>query len=595
VPAAKPGRWIWTWIWTRGDGWTTSYTSDLPCSCTWVWTWNWTWGAPAGTSSDNGVAPTPVDAPEITQTNSATAAATASTSFSAESAAAPALGSDDGASVVSSQDATATAIADQTRPDNFIFISAGALDTLTQKNEAAALADARAAFEAFQAIGRTEVGEDDGAVHETAVHQTIVNRQSVLATATSRQIDTLNVTKITSQTATQAPIGAVDQENVATSEASAAAKGDATQTASQALIPAGEDQTAETTQAISNAQGATASAASTQTRVGNVANIDIPERGISNPKLAQSNKAATTAGSLATSSISQDALQVAAGKYIEWHEVVTQDATVKQSGLAEDLVSQGDHFNVSGWRGLIAPLPVPQQVGQAAKPLAGPAGPAAAAGGSGSPASSAPVQTRSLTSTSSTSGALAFRPHSAKKAKKTAPRHPKAAHRSSVRHAHPQVAVTRVPAKATKATHLHPLFERAPRHAPHVLGGASHAGTSTFISLRPSFGTIVRPTLRVAAIDAGSAPWEANARGSAAGSTRSSGGGPDLPGPGCTRCPGGVSLTGFTSGASGYGFAGVVAALTARFSFAAPGAGWPHVSAPALGRPVDTAPFERPG
>lgn len=576
IPAARPGHWIWTWVWTRGDGWATNFTFDQPCSCSWVWAWNWTWGAPAGVATNTGLPWAPVTAPQISQTNSTTATAVASTAFSAASAAAPAGAGDDAASVVSVQQATASAVAGQARPENVVVISAGVLDSLTQVNEATATAAARAEFDVFQGVARAAIAEDDGALHQTSVDQTIVNAQTVEASATSVQVRPFNVTAIWSPTSTAAPILAIQQENVATSAAVARATGAATQTASQALIPAGLDQTAEIAQSISSSQTAIASATAAQTSVGNVAAVAIPERGILNPALSQSNKISAGAGSFAKTSIGQDALQVAAGKNIEWHEVATQTATVKQGGVAEDRVSLGDRVNTSGWRGAIAPLLVPSL------PAPSPSANQPVGGASDSVGTSS--SERSLTSAFPTRGGLvllrARAPH-AKVKKVKLPR--QAAVPREPQRAYPHAR----PSPLGESTRVHPLLRRP-------LRGNGSTSTSlrsrTTLTSGPSLSSQRAPTLMV-----GAAVSETNARGGmrpSAGATRRA---PSPQGPGCAWCPDGSSLTGWTSGASGHGFAGVVAALTTRFKFAAPGAGWPHVSAPALGRPVDTAPIERPG
>jgi hypothetical protein len=547
------GHWTWTWVWTRGDGWSQSYTWDQACTCTWAWTWAWTWAAPAAPAEAQQAAveaapataetaPAPVEAPQVSQVNSAAAVATASTSFVGTQTAEGDAAAADVQSIDSEQSATAAAHAGQLRPKNASIVTAGKIDRIAQANAAIATAAASTAFTAGQTLGRSLDPPAGAAATTASAVQSIGSTQRAAAAASAEQTDPFNVDRIWSAQPSTAAIGAVSQQNTATANALAVVDVAAGQTVSQTQVGANlgdADQSTDAAQSILTTQAAEASADTAQTRVGNLNDVEIPEYGVSNPPLEQSNDASSSARATATGDVRQSTVQVAAAEEFAFHASGSQTATLKQSGDAADSAGQTDRLNAAGWRGLVA-RPADDEESQEA-----------------APAAEAPA----LQAAQAAPAILAYAPHALSTGLSTLKR----TQLRPLRIAKLRSAPAPKRAKLPAAPFWKPFASTAPGLAP------QQAAASSFVLTAAAQGRF-RPASHAAAGHP----------------TRS----PAGRSPACARCQGAGSA--FSSGGA-YNGGGAVAALTSRYRFAAPGAGRPHAPASTLGRSAAVAPIERPG
>jgi hypothetical protein len=379
------GHWIWTWTWTGSNGVTSSFSFDQACSCSWVWSWTWSGdplpapAAASSASSPDGTATPAVDAalaegtveqdtPDVIQTNSSVASATASASF-AQTQSAGSDGQDVVQVVSSSQSAGATAEAVQIHPANINVITAGVLDGLTQENAVEATASATVALTASQTAARSsDVAAADAPASST---QTISSSQSATAEAQAAQVNAENLNGVSSLAPSTAEIGRVEQQNTASAGAIAGSTGSVEQVVSQSQAGEGP-QGASASQSSTSAQVATALAQASQTNVGNVNDVVIPEFGVSNPALSQSNPLTVGAVARNTSSTRQTAIQDSANSntMVLLSLEADQQADVKQSGDAGAGQAQANRTNVAHWSGTVANPEPPADERAAAVPPA---------------------------------------------------------------------------------------------------------------------------------------------------------------------------------------------------------------------------------
>jgi hypothetical protein len=511
--------------------------------------WSWTWsgdpppaasvaeaGSPASSSGDG--ASTAVDAavaqdtPDITQTNSSVATATAIAGFAqAQSAGAGQEQTTVVQVISSSQSAGAFAEAVQTHPANINVITAGALDGVNQTNAVEATASARVDLTVSQTAARSSDEAAAGAPASST--QTISSSQSATADARAVQVNAQNVNAVSSLAPSTAEIGQVEQQNTVSAAASARSTGSVDQDVSQSQTGEGP-QDASASQTSTSAQAATASAQASQTNVGNVNDVVIPEFGVSNPALSQSNSLTVDAAATNTSSTRQTATQASANSntMVLLSLEAEQQADVKQSSDAGAGQAQADRMNVAHWSGIVAA----REPSSSADDRAG----------------ALPRRPRAVLAFSPPAGSAAyvdFRVHG------------------------PALQWPHV--KAGPATH----HGRTP--ATRLRKQLHHASTSassptfvaeTFLERSPLALVEQRSTREQAAV--GTSKKDRS--------------------PVCTTC-GDTSLFGVIGGAHQTGSAGVVATLSRFRLFAPSGAGRVRHEAPALGLPVEIALLERPG
>ena len=545
--APVAGHWIWTWTWTGSNGVTSSFSFDQACSCSWVWSWTWSGDplpapssvADASTSAPDAAAMPTADAaaaqdtPDITQTNAAAATAIAIASLALAQDAGSAAGEDVTQVVASSQRAEATAQAKQTRPTNVNIVTAGVLDGLSQENAAEATAGATVDL----AISQTAIrSSDDAAASAPASStQTIASTQIATADAQAVQVDAANVNTIASLAPSTAEIAQVEQQNLVAANAFGGSTGNVDQHVSQSQAGDGP-QDAAASQVSTSAQAATASAQASQTDVGNVNDVMIPELALSNPALAQSNSLTVGVAATNTSATRQTTTQASANsdETVLLSLEVDQQADVKQSGDAGAGQAQADRLNVAHWNGLVAtPEPPADELPAAVPPtdvrVAVP------------PADSDVVEARRTTDVLGLAG-------------------------PTLERATPRVRVT------TRHGRQTPVLQ------------APAGATSTAAS--PSFGGLAAATYL---------SWLAPARAEQRSTrTYTAAGTSNDRSLVCPTC-GSSSLFGAIEGAHTTGSAGVVAALSRFRLFAPSGAGRVRHDAPALGLPVEIAALERPG
>jgi hypothetical protein len=541
--APVAGRWIWTWQWTASNGVASSFSFDQACACSWIWNWTWTGDAQSASTTPaaapSGAAPPAStdlpsapdeDVPGVTQTNAVSASASATASSAASQTVSSGGGADRIASgtvlqtISSTQLASADAQALQVRPANLSIVTAGVLGGLSQENGAHSSAAARVDLAASQ---RAATG---GAA---TVAQAIASTQSADASAQTVQNDATNRNWISSARPSAAAIGAVEQRNDVNAAGDAASRNGVDQSSVQTQSGPGP-QAASSQQASVTSQAATASAQAAQTGVTNANEVTIPELGLSNPALTQSNtlsvhasvaNAATTSQTTAQASSNLDAV-------VLLRLDADQQGDVRQSGQAGAAQAQADRLNLAAWNGVLATPALessPQRAGTA------PAAPPETA--------AQPLLVQAPP--------LLFEPF--------APQLPRL---------RPFLAVPR----------MAPV--RFPTRRPSEVRAAAYTA----------------PALAAAVVDAAPGTAAATGRGPAsrAASSQRLREGPRGPAPACTPC-GADSVFGAIGGAHGPGSAGLDAALSRFRMFAPPGAGRVRHEAPALGSPVDVAPLERPG
>src|SRR5207244_2041435 len=192
-----------------GQTWTGSW--QQPCDCSWTWTWTWDWSAgissfgptdttAAETAAQPGGAATEIGA--ITQSNSAASVADASVERSAAQGfdqsqiAADATGAENQSitaeqTLLSSQDALASAEADQTDAWNLVSVRGAATGAVSQLNRvsAEALADVTATISQGNVQHQTST---TATVQSASTTQWLGNTQSAVAAAEATQTDGRN-------------------------------------------------------------------------------------------------------------------------------------------------------------------------------------------------------------------------------------------------------------------------------------------------------------------------------------------------------------------------------------------------------------------
>jgi hypothetical protein len=133
------------------------------------------------------------------------------------------------------------------------------------------------------------------------------------------------------------------------------------QNLTQVQVGGGRNQTQTADQWAVNIQIAEASSEVAQTSAVNLNDVEIPDRGLWNPALNQSNAVGVASQMNNISSIDQAITQAASGP-VTWVESAEQSARIVQSGTASAL-GTNTGFNVAGWTGPMAPeetgLPAP--------------------------------------------------------------------------------------------------------------------------------------------------------------------------------------------------------------------------------------------
>ena len=551
--APVAGHWIWTWTWTGSNGVTSSFSFDQACSCSWVWSWTWSGDplpapssvADASTSAPGDAAMPTADAtaaqdtPDITQTNAAAATASAIASLALAQDGGSAAGEDVTQVVASSQRAEATAQAKQTRPTNVNVVTAGVLDGLSQENAAEATAGATVDLTISQTAIRSS--DDAAASAPASSTQTIASTQIATADAKAVQVDAANVNTIASLAPSTAEIAQVEQQNLVAADAFGGSTGSVDQHVSQSQAGDGP-QDAAASQVSTSAQAATASAQASQTDVGNVNDVMIPELALSNPALAQSNSLTVAVAATNTSATRQTTTQASANsdETVLLSLEADQQADVKQSGDAGAGQAQANRLNVAHWNGLVAtPEPPADELPAAVPPTAVP-----------------PTDVR-----------VAVPPAD-----------------SDVEVRRTSVVLGLVGPTLERAT---PRVRVTTRHGRQTPALQAPAGASFSPASPPSFGG-----LAAAAYLSWLPPARAEQR-----STRTHTAAAGTSNDRSLVCPtcGSSSLFGAIEGAHTTGSAGVVAALSRFRLFAPSGAGRVRHDAPALGLPVEIAALERPG
>ena len=152
-----------------------------------------------------------------------------------------------------------------------------------------------------------------------------------------------------------AEIAQVEQQNLVAADAFGGSTGSVDQHVSQSQAGDGP-QDAAASQVSTSAQAATASAQASQTDVGNVNDVMIPELALSNPALAQSNSLTVGVAATNTSATRQTTTQASANSdaTVLLSLEADQQADVKQSGDAGAGQAQANRLNVAHWNGLVA-------------------------------------------------------------------------------------------------------------------------------------------------------------------------------------------------------------------------------------------------
>jgi epidermal growth factor receptor substrate 15 len=518
---------VWTWTWS-GDPLPTPGAVDATASAS---------SPPSAATPTVDAAPAQgtveLDTPDIIQTNSSAASATASATFAQVQSAGSDAGQDVVQVVSSSQGAGASAEAVQIRPRNINVITAGALDGLTQENAVNATASATVRL----TVSQTAVRSSDEAAADAPASstQTISSSQSATADAEAVQVNAANLNAVSSVAPSTADIGRVEQRNLVSAGAFAGATGTVAQVVSQSQAGEGP-QDASALQISTSTQAATASAQASQTNVGNVNDVVIPEFGVSNPALSQSNTLTVGAVAANASSTRQTTTQASANSntMVLLSLEADQQADVKQSGDAGAGQAQANRLNVAHWNGTVASSAPPADEQAAAVP---------------------PADERSAAVPPAVS---AFRLNGVA-----------AAEFGFVLPAL-KIGRTRARAGATQQGHRTPATRSRP------LSSMPTSSSPTLVAA--SFLKRLPP----ATVEQRSTAQRAAARPSQDRSLV------------CPTC-GSSSLFGAIEGAHGTGTAGVVAVLSRFRLFAPSGAGRVRHEAPALGLPVEITPLERPG